>query len=190
MRIFLLQGPPGVGKTTVASALVAQHSGLIEHVQFGDYLQRQMGNAVTERSEMRRRAAELITPELTSNAVSALRDDLAAIDGKDVHVLLESRDVALRDHGIKASSISLKLVQGLDCQGIFLLTTTSAVVASRVASREGHDMLSTSQLEHYYTCQIGFAAATAVAIGCGLHLVDAEGEPEDVATTIHALMMT
>lgn len=143
--VYLVLGASGSGKTTLTTRVVESLDD-VTCIRFGDFLQDELG---IPRQELRYKAGSLLDEPTVKRAVERTR--AAILSANSACVLLECRNVAVRNYGLLVGMYGRRVTDGVPCAGVIFLDVSAAELESRTASdpvrRPWREGLGTSLLE-------------------------------------------
>src|SRR2546429_7062691 len=126
--IILVTGVPGVGKTTMCMFLAAMKPQRYVHVPFGGLIHRALNQPEITEADLRRSAAQLVTPRILSVATDMLMTEVAR---ESRMVLVDSHAVSQTRYGYIVTPDGPSYFLRLRYSAIVQLFASAATVLSR-----------------------------------------------------------
>jgi adenylate kinase len=189
----LVTGVPGVGKTTSCRFLARTRPDRYFHVPFGDLILRALNRHDLNEVDLRRSAADLVTPKILSVATDMLVAQAAA---ESRVVLVDSHAVSQTRHGYVVTPDGDSYFTRVRYNAIVQLFASAPTVLSRSgAASSGRQARTEHDIEMHFSLQSAVSVGYAAASECPLLLIDAEDTVELVAAGMdeclqHALGVT
>lgn len=181
-KAILLTGAPGVGKSTLCSALAKRIAGL-QVFDYGRLLLEQkarQGRNLTY-PKLRKQSAQVISPrdvsgidDITIERVNALRDTC--------DIVLDSHALTAEAYGLRAIPYSTTQLQSLSLDAVIALRCDPSRLIRRTRSKpRGRRRLSAELMRELQTLQESAGIMYAVACGCPIFIIDTTRRaPKDV----------
>jgi adenylate kinase len=188
--IALLTGPPGVGKTTIATALARRHPKAIEAVSFGRLVYEAVASRLGESlsyTEFRQCAAQLVSREDIAVATTLLTSRKSAFQGK--WLLVDSHAVAKTSYGCQAHPDTPETLRRFSYDAVLYLHAAPRVILSRIRQEPSGRHVSVGPgMDLVNSVQMSVAVYYAGITGCPLEIVDATGGESDVVQALESLL--
>ena len=187
-KVCLVTGTPGVGKTTLCSALARELPTRYQHISFGGLILKCLnedGFGGTE-ADLRRRVSQLVTAQVISRATDLLVQETNADGNENLWLLLDSHAVSQDRFGFIATPDGPSYFQRLRYSAIINLFADPTEVLKRSnpdetgrQARTADDVATHANLQNAVTvlysafsaCPAFFVDANARA-GCLTEVVD------------------
>lgn len=188
--IALLSGPPGIGKTTVATALVQRQPSRVSIVSFGELVYK----AVRDRlgvnlsyPEFRAAAADLVMGEDIMTATTSITERKPGLDKK--WLIVDSHAVAETGYGWQAHPDTPDTLKRFAYDVIFYLHARPEIILRRIRKdAAGRHLSAAHGTEMLDRVQMTICTYYAGIIGCPLEIIDAAGEVSEVVNVLEGIL--
>lgn len=180
--IVLVTGVPGVGKTTSCGFLARTLPDRYFHLSFGGLILRALNRPDLNEVDLRRSAADLVTPKILSVATGMLVAQAAA---ESRIVLVDSHAVSQTRHGYVVTPDGDSYFTKVRYNAIVQLFASARTVLSRSeGATSGRQARTEHDIEMHFALQSAVSVGYSAASECPLLLVDAEDTVELVAASV------
>lgn len=180
--VYLVLAASGSGKTTLTTQVVEELDD-VACIRFGDFLQAEIG---TPRQELRHKAGTLLDEAAVNRAVIQTRSAILSV--RSPHLLLECRNVAVRDYGLFVGMYARRLIEGLPCAGVLFLDVSAAELERRTAGdpirRPWREGLGESLLEWERAAAVYLAGH----LNCPLYVLDGDRNLGDIVQDLISIV--
>jgi adenylate kinase len=191
-KVVLLTGAPGVGKSTLRSALSRQVPGL----QAFDYgkllLERKAAEGVkVEYQELREKSSGLITPADVGSVDDWVIERISELR-QHSDVVLDSHALTAETYGLRAVPFSAGQLQKLKLDAVLVLRSDPAVLLRRAQQKpDGRRDVPEDLMRELQILQESVGISYAIACGCPIFFIDTTHRgQEEVAEVAMAVLAT
>lgn len=188
--IALLTGPPGVGKTTVASRVADLYPDNVKSVGFGQLVYKAVASRLRlSYQDFRSSAAEVTTAADLSRAAAELASLAAAARNGNGCLLVESHAVARETFGWQANPDSPSLLAVYAYDILIHLDAPSQLILSRTRSDDGGRLARDERdITVLAAMQMAVSVYYAATLGVPLNVIDAGGPVHEVVASVSSLL--
>jgi adenylate kinase len=179
-KVVLLTGAPGVGKSTLRSALVNRIPGL-QAFDYGKLLLERKATEGVEISytQLREQSSSIITPADVGNIdewvirkVNELR--------QHPDVILDSHALTAESYGLRAVPYSSEQLQRLKLDAVLVLRCDAAILLQRTRGRSnGRRDIPEEMMRELQILQEAVGISYAINCGCPIFFIDASRKSQD-----------
>lgn len=183
-KVFLLTGPPGVGKSTLRKNLERAIPNL-KCFDYGSLLLQAKERQRKELSyeEMRQKSSHVIAHSDVIDVDKELINSIS-VARREFHCLIDSHAVTRENYGYRAVPFSPDQLRELRFDAIFVLHASPQVLSERVNQEPKGRQLINSYIAAQHQClQDAFAVNYAVLCHCRYYGIDADGDEATVLET-------
>jgi adenylate kinase len=191
-NVCLVNGAPGVGKTTLCEKLANGFRGRFVHLSFGELILQHLeaGGVRVDEPQLRREVTALVDASAISHATDALLDLLASSANKGADwILIDSHAVSPDHYGYIARPDGDSYFSRLRYDAIVHLYARGECVLSRGQGSETGRLCETKEeVEMLARLLEGVTLGYSSKCECPAYFVNAEAEPSSVAKTVSDIL--
>jgi len=190
-RVCLINGVPGVGKTTLCQHLVEQNRGTYSHIPFGQLILQVLRSTYQglDERELRQTTTKFVTQDVIGRATDLLVEELERRAFQCDWLLVDSHAVSQDWFGYLATPDGKPYFERVAYQAIVHLYASSDTVLGRSNSVEtGRRARNASDLALHSELLNAVSIVYSSHCGCPAYFVDANGSSAETATNVDTIL--
>ncbi|MCA1530596.1 AAA family ATPase [Bradyrhizobium yuanmingense] len=190
-QLCLVNGVPGVGKTSLCYRLLQDASAAYTHISFGQLILRVLRESAPDIDEkaLRQSTTALVTQEVLDRATAILAQEVRAQAADDGWILLDSHAVSQDWFGYLASPDGMRYFEQLQYGAIVHLYASSEAVLRRSdTNASGRQARVPSDLETHSQLLNCVSILYSSLSKCPAYFVEASGSVAETATKVDKIL--